>query len=317
MRLLLVAALLLLALPARAESFVAEGYDPAALTPEMLAATEAIANALEGIAPEGWQPQGGVERYTTANMYNKIDGRSELFMSYGVKGMTWVGLARQDDADTTIEVYVYDQGSTLSAFGVYGVERWQEAEPVKVGTEGYRSNADLFFRKGHYYVTLLGSDDNDVVRAAQQAMAEKIAGRLADDPTPLWGEAALPKEKRVANSLKYFATDAMSLDFLKNTFVCEVEEGDAKITHFVARLKDETAAKEAFAAYEKYLSSYGGTASTVEADGGPLLLGELSGGYFDAVFAQGTDLAGVTAVKDREGAIAAAVQLRTHLQSKP
>ena len=54
---------------------------PPRITPEMKAKTETIARALEGLTPEGFTKKSLVERYTEANLYEKIDGRSELFQS--------------------------------------------------------------------------------------------------------------------------------------------------------------------------------------------------------------------------------------------
>ena len=312
---LLLLSLSLLALPSHAEEFVADGYDASQLTPEMLTQTNTIAAALEGLAIEGWTPQGGVERYTHINMYGKINGRSELFMSYGVIGMTWLGLTNAADPDKTIDVFLYDMASPLGAFGVYAVERWEESEPMKVGTEGYRTDTDLFFRKGRYYATFIGSAEDDAIKLAQHTMGTKLAQRLADDPALLWGEAALPAENRVKDSLKYFKVDAMSLDFLKNTFTCEVTIGGAPITHFVSRQDSDAAATQAIAAYEKYLSAYGSKAETVETEAGPMLVGDAGGGYFDIVFTLGKNVAGVTAVKDKAVALSAAAALKAHLEN--
>ena len=52
---------------------------PAQITPEMKAKTETIARALEGLTPEGFTKKRVVECFTEANLYEKIDGRSELF----------------------------------------------------------------------------------------------------------------------------------------------------------------------------------------------------------------------------------------------
>lgn len=298
---------------ALAEEFFPEAYDPSQITAEMKAQTDTIATALEGIAPSGWKQVGVVERYTPVNMYGKINGRSELFMSYGVIGMTWTGLVAEDDADLSIEVFLYDQGSPLSAFGVYGVERWQESTDLEIGDEAYRTDTDLFFRKGNYYVTLIGSDETEGIKKAQLELAKHLAGRLAENPEPLWGDKALPSKGRVKHSLKYFLVDAMSLDFMKNTFVCDVEAEGKVLTHFVSRQFDEEAAKKALESYEKYLTSYGGGGAMVEHEGGRLLVGDAGGGYHDVVFVHGKDLAGVTAVQDKEAAIRAAVALRAHL----
>src|SRR4051794_24223423 len=71
--------------------------DPARVTSEMKARTETIARALEGLTPEGFTKKGLVERYTEANLYEKIDGRSELFHSYDVTGMAFVTFSKADD----------------------------------------------------------------------------------------------------------------------------------------------------------------------------------------------------------------------------
>ena len=53
---------------------------PPRITPEMRAKTETIARALESLTPEGFTKKSLVERYTEANLYEKINGRSELFL---------------------------------------------------------------------------------------------------------------------------------------------------------------------------------------------------------------------------------------------
>src|SRR3954453_5108820 len=97
--------------------------DPPRITPEMMAKTEIIARALEGLTPEGFTRKGLVERYTEANLYEKIDGRSELFQSYEVTGMTFVTFSKADDPSKFVDVYLYDMTTPLGAFGVYSVER--------------------------------------------------------------------------------------------------------------------------------------------------------------------------------------------------
>ena len=93
--------------------------DPPRITPEMKAKTETIARALEGLTPEGFTKKSLVERYTEANLYEKINGRSELFHSYDVTGMTFVTFSKADDPSKFIDVFLYDMTTPLGAFGVY------------------------------------------------------------------------------------------------------------------------------------------------------------------------------------------------------
>src|SRR3954454_823483 len=77
--------------------------DAPRVTPDMKAQTETIARALEGLAPEGFTKKGLVERYTEANLYENIDGRSELFQSYDATGMTFVTFSRAGDPSKFID----------------------------------------------------------------------------------------------------------------------------------------------------------------------------------------------------------------------
>src|SRR3954462_14220722 len=111
--------------------------DPPRITPEMKAETGTIARALEGLTPEGFTKKSLVERYTEANLYEKIDGRSELFHSYDVTGMTFVTFSKADDPAEFIDVFLYDMTTPLGAFGVYSVERPPGSKPIATGDGGH------------------------------------------------------------------------------------------------------------------------------------------------------------------------------------
>src|SRR3954462_10851912 len=127
---------------------------PSRITPEMKAETETIARALEGLTPEGFAKKSLVERYTEANLYEKINGRSELFHSYDVTAMTFVTFSKADDPTKFIDVFLYDMTTPL---GAYSVERSPGSKPIATGDGGHRTGADLFFRKGRYYASILTS----------------------------------------------------------------------------------------------------------------------------------------------------------------
>ena len=107
-----------------------------------------------------------VERYTEANLYEKINGRSELFQSYDVTGMTFVTFSKADDPAKFIDVFLYDMTTPLGAFGVYSVERSSGSKAIATGDGGHRTGADLFFRKGQYYASILTSGPDEEVRPA-------------------------------------------------------------------------------------------------------------------------------------------------------
>src|SRR5262249_55427059 len=147
------------------------------------------------------------ERYTEANLYEKINGRSELFHSYNVTGMTFVTFSKADDRTKFIDVFLYDMTSPLGAFGVYSVERSSGSKAIAIGDGGHRAGADLFFRKGQYYASILTSGRDEEVQKAALAVADTLAKRLKGEAAKLWGLAMLPTKNRIDDTVQYFMVD--------------------------------------------------------------------------------------------------------------
>src|SRR5262249_5653640 len=231
--------------------------DPPRITPEMKAKTETIARALEGLTPEGFTKKGLVERYTEANLYEKINGRSELFHSYDVTGMTFVTFSKADDPAKFIDVFLYDMTTPLRAFGVYSVERSPGSKAIATGGGGHRTGADLFFRKGQYYASILTSRPDDEVQAPASAFADTLAHCLKGEAAEVWGLGMLPAKNRVDDTVQYLMVDALGLDFLTNAFKAQYRDGDSEFTAFVARCKSAANAAEVLAKYKAHLEEFG------------------------------------------------------------
>lgn len=181
----------------------------------------ALVQDLGDATPEGWVRSGEVEQYTPQNLYEKIDGLAELFLSYDVVGLTFASFVALADADAVLDVHVYDMGTPTNAFGVFSVERSPEEPPVDIGRAGYGSDANLYVWKGQYYLKIIASDTTDELAKAGMALAKKLAGSLADSGRQVWGRQAMPRADRVPRSLRYFQVDAMGLDFMRSTYYSE------------------------------------------------------------------------------------------------
>ena len=297
---------LLAALPLVFPVFV--GYvedDPPRITPEMKAVTETIAQALEGLTPEGFAQKSLVERYTEVNLYEKIDGRSELFHAYDVTGMTFVTFSKADDPAKFIDVFLYDMTTPLGAFGIYSVERSSGSAAIATGDGGHRTKADLFFRRGQYYASILTSGPDEEVQKAASALADTLAKRLKGKAAEIWGLAMLPAKNRVEDTVRYFMVDALGLDFLTNAFMAQYRDGEAKFTAFVARCKSADNAAEVLAKYKVHLEEFGVMAEPAKIEGAPVMFADMGGGDFDGACQVGDVIAGVTAVKGRDAAVKA------------
>jgi hypothetical protein len=280
-------------------------YAPPRITPEMKAVTETIAQALEGLTPEGFARKSLVERYTEVNLYEKINGRSELFHAYDVTGMTFVTFSKADDPAKFIDVFLYDMTTPLGAFGIYSVERSSGSEALATGDGGHRTKADIFFRKGQYYASILTSGPDEEVQKAASALADTLAKRLKGKAAEIWGLAMLPAKNRVEDSVRYLMVDALGLDFLTNAFMAQYRDGEAKFTAFVARCKSADNAVAVLAKYKAYLEEFGDMAEPAKIEGASVMFADVGGGYFDGACQVGDVIAGVTEVKGRDAAVKA------------
>lgn len=282
-----------------------EGEDAAGRVPAVPEAKSAVADPapvpvgelLADLAPEGWRPQGGIERFSADNLYVKINGRAEQYLAYAVAGLECAGLA--DDKGRFIDIFVYDMGAPIRAFGIFSVERPPEAAALELGRAGYRSGASYFFWKGRHYVQVVAGGEGEELERAGLQLARQVAIRLEDRGEPLWGESALPRADQVPGSLQYFMRDALSLDFLGETFVARYRDEGRELTAFLSRQKTPEQAAQILGQYLGYLKEYGTVAEGRTESGVAFHLGEL-GGFFDAVFSEGGYVGGVSQAEDRE-----------------
>lgn len=275
---------------------------------------EALAKYLNGLTAEGWQAAGSIERYDAASLFEKINGRSELFHSYEVVGLAFMSLASVSGKGQYLDVYLYDMGTVLGAFGVYSVERWPGSPGLHLGRSGYHTDTNVFFWKGRYYACFLGASENAFLRRTALDLARQLAERLPDDPETPWGLTAFPQEGLIPDSVRYFKVDALALDFMTDTFTAEYTRGDSTITVFLSRQDSEETAREKRGKYYEYLQRYGESARILPPEEGDLVAGRVGAGFHDAVFVKGRYLGGVTNVPDEAAAIEAARQFRERAQ---
>ena len=290
----------------QAGEFKSVEYDPAKISGEMRAETEVIAQALSIGAPKGWKKPGGVERYTIINLYDKIDGRSELYNSYDIAGMTFVTFLNETDSSKYIDVFLYDMRTAMGAYGVFSVERSPGNPHFDLGRSTYRTDRDLFLWKGQYYLTVLGSHDSADVQDRVLELAETIEARLKDNGGSVWGFDTLPKENRKDETIQYFQVDALALSFMTNTFTAEYAFGDESVTLFLSKQDREAIAAEKTTQYLGYLEKYGDEVEQTDLDGVTCASGDMGGGFFDVAFQLGPYIAGVSAVQGRDMALEAA-----------
>ena len=248
-----------------------------------------------------WRAPREVSRFTPETLYQKIDGRADAYLQFHALGLTFGTYHNQSAPDGLIDVYWYDMGEPLNAFGIYRAEASPEAAVVSIGNDGYSTGGAVFFWKGSCYVQVLPTRFDDSDAPVALAIAERLAALIENAGGDMWALSILPQSGRVAGSFNYVAKDAFSLDFLSEVFTADYDLDGKRVTLFIHRAADEAAAAALFDRYVRFLKQYGKVVWT-EPDSSRLIAGGDVSGMIDVVFAKGRYFGGANGARDLETA---------------
>jgi len=88
--------------------------------------------------------------YEGEELYDYINGGAELYLSYGLKGMT--GCKYNAEGLPQITVEIYEMTSSANAFGIYTQSRDKEEHDYGQGSQSHSDY--ILFWKGKYYIII-------------------------------------------------------------------------------------------------------------------------------------------------------------------
>jgi hypothetical protein len=286
--------------------------------------------------PPGWTAGKSGEKYIETfnadNLYEKIDGRAESFLQYGVKGMAYTFYHPTGDPTNEIQLYIFEMADTLKALGKYGSEKPDEAKTIAVGTEGYTTAGSTLFYTGKYYTQIVSTQDDPKFSAFALELARRVAAGqkpggkppAPDAPAPdqsvdASGESiaktqapAKPKEAQPNAAVeitpatyfallpaggkqgdpKYLAQDVFGYSFLSDVFMADYKEGQVTWQGFLRPYRDDNEAKEVLQKYITGVKQDGAEVQSAQTAGADEMIISSSIGLFDVVFRKGNTLAG-------------------------
>ena len=116
-----------------------------------------------------------LESFNADNLYEKIDGRAESFIQFGVKGMAYAFYHPTGDPSNELQLYVFEMGDPLKALGKYGSEKPEEFKTVSIGNEGYTTAGSTLFYSGRYYTQIVSTQDDPKFGAFALDLAKRVA----------------------------------------------------------------------------------------------------------------------------------------------
>jgi hypothetical protein len=189
------------------------------------------------LSPAGW-PRGEIESYDEETVFEKINGKADIYIAYGFAELLFAGYSDPSDTDRFVDVYVYDMANSRNGFGIYRAQRSGSETAVEGGDEACASGASAFVRHGRYLVEIIGSGED--VADEVRALVKPVVEALGENPDPVREPDWFPAAGRKA--IRFEPTGFLGLSSLVDVFYAEYEDGSKA---FSARFADGEAATEA------------------------------------------------------------------------
>ncbi|MCX8038657.1 MAG: hypothetical protein N3D11_16710 [Candidatus Sumerlaeia bacterium] len=275
------------------------------------------ARAQSGIIPASLFPRtprglaliGSIERLSPQDLWKRINGAADLFISYGFRELLAGSFGRDDLPQ--LEVSIYEMGGDLNALGVYLQERTEGSEPLNLGWGGHRSGEGVFFHKGPYYVKIIDLTD----RAQRGSLAETVARQIDQairlDRRTMTEMTVFPAEGLVPGSILYEHRDAMGHGFLQRVFKADYTIGGQTATLFYCRQPN---AEGLLGKYRDFAKHFGKIEREWQEDGLRLIT-VVAFGKTETIFLQGDVFGGLVGCSDTETALRLIRALLNNLQA--
>jgi len=269
------------------------------------------------LAPSDFKALSQLQQYNAENLYEKINGKADLYLEAGFSKLTCQLFAYKEDDELWMELFIYDMQTPLNAFSVYSIQKRPNTNVLSWidPSLGYKTENALYFVYGRYYIEIVGSSANEKLLEAMTQTAKAVQQDLAAGETeiPEIGLISSLSDAVAAESIGLYLESAFGFEGLKNTFTAVYKTNGQELTIFLSSFGNEKDAKTAAEKYRRFLIDNGG--EVIEQPLSQIPAGSVIElyGTTEIVFAEGTYVAGVHQAENQQAAIKAAAQLSKNL----
>jgi hypothetical protein len=259
------------------------------------------------------------ETFTADNLYDKIDGKAELYLPAGFVGLQCQRFALKATNDVWMEWFVYDMGTLPHAFSVFSLQRRADGQTMDLTPFAYQCQNALFFVCGKYYIEAVTAMPTDAMMTAMRAMARLFVTAHPPGEMRIPELELFPAENLEAGSQNLQAVNAFGFDGFTNVFIAKYSlpagATNLEAQAFFELTKTPAAATALRDVWRAFLLANGGKEIT---DGNAGALGKpinfMDG--IEIVFTEGNAVAGVHAAPDTATAATVAQKLADSLRKK-
>lgn len=249
--------------------------------------------ALAALAPASLTSAGPVQSFGPDDLYVKINGKADLYLTSGFVSLASQRFALQNDPEAWLELYAYDMGDPKGAFSVFSQQRRPGGQPLADAPLAYVTANAVYAAQGRYYLEVMGSAGNPALLTAARELALNFLASRRDRAEALREASWFPRQGMLSESLALAREGAFGFAGFKDLFLARYQTKDGEAVAFISLLPSPAAAQKLAGDYLGFIIANGGKEMTPPPAAPPgARLAEFIGSY-ELVFSQGPLLAGV------------------------
>ena len=258
--------------------------------------------------PKGMAPMTSPEVFSPDTLYEKINGKAELYLSAGFNRLLSQRIKSQKKSEIWMEAFVYEMKTASSAFSVFSMQRRDSGTPTEISRFSYQTENALFLMHGSYYLEIISSEPSEEMKQLLLEFAKLFIQQTPSENVSIPELSMFPKACADLDRISVIPSSAFGFNKLDNVFtsICSLDGKEVMI--FISNRKTSQNAEILSSDYTAFLKTFGGT----EMPGFDRIRNSSLVEIFDAYelfFTSGTYFCGVHEAADRETAETAAALL--------
>jgi hypothetical protein len=197
---------------------------------------------------QGYKKVSNYPVYTADNLWDFINGAADTYLSYGFED---VHVAEYAKGKNNIKLEIYKHKDDIQTFGIYSSERSPSFRYLNIGAQGYKTEGNLNFFKGKYYVKIRTYSKSEKVVQTLETLALKVADMLPGTSEMPAALNAFPETGKKKNEETYIKESVLGHEFLTDAFKALYEAGNNEFSVFLLKKPTAVEASKTVAAYLK------------------------------------------------------------------
>jgi hypothetical protein len=215
---------------------------------------------ISNVLPSGFSVMAPEETYGPENLYEKINGKADLYLESGFMKLTCLRFVSHIDDAAWAELFLFDMGTAKNAFAVFSVQQRAEVEQLNWSRFAYKTVDAVFLARGKYYCEVTGALASARLLEVMEDVLKNFIRRENMAEQGFEELSLFPLDGLVENSFGLKTTNVFGFSEMKNAFTARYEIAGETLTAFLCRQPNAQAAVELAGSYYSFLIDNGAQA---------------------------------------------------------